>query len=388
MVLDFPAPGNTAGNDDSRKFSSPRGGEYPTRRAASPDGSARFPGRPAEERRSGSGQTGGTRQGGSKHSVETKVEIKKLTRHFGPIVAVDDISFQVRRGEVLGFLGPNGAGKSTTMKMVTCFLSPTSGTATVCGHDILESPTEVRRRIGYLPEGAPAYPDMTPIAFLHFIADIRGLRGPRKRQSIENVIEQVGLQGVLRQPIDTLSKGFKRRVGLAQAILHDPEVLILDEPTDGLDPNQKHDVRTLIQKMAKEKVIILSTHILEEVDAVCTRAIIIASGRVIFDGTPFDLQARSRYHNAVTITLRDSHAEDAEGSLRSLENVQSVERAKCTLEGFSTLLVFSRNGDSILGPVSSLLNGKSWDVEELHSEAGRLDEVFRTLTANGKEVRR
>lgn len=217
------------------------------------------------------------------------LEIKNLTKHFGPLKAVDGISFRVDRGEVLGFLGPNGAGKSTTMKMATGFLTPTSGTAVIAGHDIQTAPLAAKARFGYLPEGAPAYPDMTPAGFLAFVADIRRVPAERKEARIAEVVKLVHLEHVLHQRIETLSKGFKRRVGLAQAILHDPEVLILDEPTDGLDPNQKHEVRTLIQRMAQNKAIVLSTHILEEVEAVCTRAIIIARGKVLFDGSPSQL---------------------------------------------------------------------------------------------------
>ena len=217
------------------------------------------------------------------------IDIQHLSKHFGPLRAVDDISFSVGRGEVLGFLGPNGAGKSTTMKMVAGFLTPSSGTVQVCGHDIEKDPIGAKQSLGYLPEGAPAYPDMTPAGFLDFIAAIRGLSGSAKAERIAEVVRLVHLEGVFHQRIETLSKGFKRRVGLAQAILHDPEVLVLDEPTDGLDPNQKHEVRTLIRQMAKNKAIVLSTHILEEVEAVCTRAIIIARGKLLFDGTPADL---------------------------------------------------------------------------------------------------
>ena len=220
------------------------------------------------------------------------LEIRNLTKHFGPLKAVDGISFRVDRGEVLGFLGPNGAGKSTTMKMATGFLSPTSGTAVICGCDIQEDPLGAKRKFGYLPEGAPAYPDMTPAGFLAFVAEVRGVPAERRAQRIQEVVELVHLEKVLHQRVETLSKGFKRRVGLAQAILHDPEVLILDEPTDGLDPNQKHEMRLLIKQMAKNKAIVLSTHILEEVEAVCTRAIIIARGKVLFDGTPAELVER------------------------------------------------------------------------------------------------
>ncbi len=214
------------------------------------------------------------------------LEIDNLTRKFGPFTAVASVSFKVEQGEVLGFLGPNGAGKSTTMKMITGFLAPTGGTARVDGFDIATAPIAAKRQIGYLPEGAPSYADMTPLGFLNFIAQVRGLHGETRRQRINEVIEKAALQAVLEQPIDTLSKGYKCRVGLAQAILHDPPILILDEPTDGLDPNQKHDVRRLIHDMAKTKAIIISTHILEEVEAVCTRALIIARGRILAEGRP------------------------------------------------------------------------------------------------------
>jgi len=307
------------------------------------------------------------------------VEIKNLTRKFGPIVAVDGISFNVDRGEVLGFLGPNGAGKSTTMKMVTGFLTPTSGTAVVCGHDILTESLKVREKIGYLPEGAPAWGDMTPAGFFDFIADVRGYSGAEKKRRIDRAVELVGLQKVLRQPVDTLSKGFKRRVGLAQAILHDPQVLILDEPTDGLDPNQKHEVRSLIKEMAKDKVIILSTHILEEVDAVCTRAVIVARGKLIFDGTPTQLEGKSRYFNAVHLTVGNSDAAGAESTLRGFDDVKDIERVE-SANGHVSFLVYPEKGKSIIARVSEAARAGNWRVEEIRSEAGRLDEVFRELT--------
>jgi ABC-2 type transport system ATP-binding protein len=221
------------------------------------------------------------------------IEIKNLSKRYGTLTAVNDISFSVSPGTVLGFLGPNGAGKSTTMKMITGFLAPTSGSVSVCGHDVQSAPLAAKAVMGYLPEGAPSYGEMTVRGFLHFIADIRGLQGDRRRARLDDVIGRLQLGGVLEQMIETLSKGFKRRVGLAQALLHDPQVLILDEPTDGLDPNQKHQVRTLINDMAKDKIIVISTHILEEVDAVCNRAIIIAGGRLLADATPKELAARS-----------------------------------------------------------------------------------------------
>lgn len=236
------------------------------------------------------------------------IEVQELDKRFGPIHAVRNVSFSVRHGEVLGFLGPNGAGKSTTMKMITGFLEPTDGTVLVNGHDVRTEPIKVKASIGYLPEGAPAYGEMTALRFLEFVAEIRGLSGAEKQERIEKVIELVHLDSVLDQTVETLSKGFKRRVGVAQALLHDPDVLIMDEPTDGLDPNQKHEVRSLIKEMAENKAIVISTHILEEVDAVCSRAIIIAAGQILFDGTPAELRAQSElddYDDAFrTITSR------------------------------------------------------------------------------------
>jgi ABC-2 type transport system ATP-binding protein len=221
------------------------------------------------------------------------IEINHLTKSYGALLAVNDISFTVEPGQVLGFLGPNGAGKSTTMKMITGFLAPTSGSIRVCGHDVLSNPLAAKACMGYLPEGAPSYAEMTVRTFLDFIANVRDLKGDVRKRRLDDVIQRLNLQSVLEQAIETLSKGFKRRVGLAQALLHDPQVLILDEPTDGLDPNQKHQVRTLISEMSKDKIIVISTHILEEVDAVCNRAIIIAGGRLLADDTPKNLAARA-----------------------------------------------------------------------------------------------
>ncbi len=225
------------------------------------------------------------------------IKVKSLTKSFGPIHAVRGISFDVNNGEVLGFLGPNGAGKSTTMKMITGFLEPTSGNVEVNGFDVLENPLAVKKSIGYLPEGAPAYGEMTVKSFLNFIADIRQLTGKNRKKRIDEVIDIINIKSVIDQTVETLSKGYKRRVGLAQSILHDPDILIMDEPTDGLDPNQKHEVRNLIKDMAQNKAIIISTHILEEVDAVCSRAIIIASGKLLFNGTPAELIAKSDQSN-------------------------------------------------------------------------------------------
>ncbi len=221
------------------------------------------------------------------------IQVQHLTKRYGELTAVDDLSFEVTPGTVLGFLGPNCAGKSTTMKLITGFLRPTAGQVTVCGHALASTPLAAKACMGYLPEGAPSYGEMTVRGFLDFIATIRGLQGSQRSERLNDVITRLALTGVLQQPIETLSKGYKRRVGLAQALLHDPQVLILDEPTDGLDPNQKHQVRALISAMASDKIIVISTHILEEVDALCNRAIIIANGRILADDTPQALAARA-----------------------------------------------------------------------------------------------
>lgn len=218
------------------------------------------------------------------------IEIKELRRSFGPIVAVDGVSFEVSKGEVLGLLGPNGAGKSTTMRMLACFLRPDSGTATVCGHDILTDPVKVRQTMGYLAENAPAYGEMTVAGMLDFVCDTRQIKGKARKEALDRIVPMCSIESVYHQSVETLSKGYKRRVGLAQALIHDPQVLILDEPTDGLDPNQKHEVRQLINKMSADKAIIISTHILEEVEAVCSRTIIIARGKKLVDSTPEKLK--------------------------------------------------------------------------------------------------
>lgn len=310
------------------------------------------------------------------------IEIDGLEKKFGPFTAVDRISFSVGKGEVLGFLGPNGAGKSTTMKMVTGFLAPTAGRIRVCGHEVGPDTLAAQRMIGYLPEGAPAYADMTALQFLRFIADIRALKGAAAEAAITRAVERTEIGGVLEQSIDTLSKGFRRRVGLAQAILHDPPVLIMDEPTDGLDPNQKFAVRKLIAEMAPTKAIIISTHILEEVDAICSRALIIDRGRIVADGTPAALTARSRYHNAVTVTLDAADAEAARASLGALSGVASIEEDR--RGGDQTFTLFAEDASemdtSLVDTVANLAREKGWNVRSLYGEPGRLDEVFRSLT--------
>ncbi len=301
------------------------------------------------------------------------IEIDHLTKRFGPITAVDDVSFTVARGEVLGFLGPNGAGKSTTMKMITGFLPPTAGRTRVAGFDVMQHPMEVKRRIGYLPEGAPLWPDMTTRSFLGFIAAIRGYDGSEAKRRIGEAVAKTQLEGVLEQPIDTLSKGFKRRVGLAQALLHDPEVLILDEPTDGLDPNQKHEVRELIRAMAGTKAIIISTHILEEVDAVCSRAIVIARGRVLADKTPEELAAVSPRHNGVSITVADPAS--ARVALGEVPEIAAVDE-----DGPNRLFVTPRNHAAIAPAIGEALKRHNVAIQQIQVERGRLDDVFRSIT--------
>jgi len=311
------------------------------------------------------------------------IRANALSKHYGSLVAVDNLSFQVQSGEVLGFLGPNGAGKTTTMRMFAGFVPPTSGSAEICGYSMEKQPTEAKRLLGYLPEGAPAYGEMTPRDFLAFIARIRGLSQLEAAERCDDVIERLNLAAVLDQSIDTLSKGFKRRVGIAQAILHDPPVLLMDEPTDGLDPNQKHEVRRLIQSMATDKIIVISTHILEEVDAVCNRAVIISQGRIVADETPAALINRSRYHNAVTLKL-DSKAEfDSIG--KKLQKVAGVEHIEAN-DKTVTVTAFPAPGASILQAISDLATSENWPLEQLKLESGRLDEVFRTITTGGNDA--
>ncbi len=317
------------------------------------------------------------------------IEIRSLCKTFGSFTAVDNVSFTVNRGEVLGFLGPNGAGKSTTMKMLTGFLAPTSGTAVVNGHDVLEEPLAVKEAIGYLPEGAPAYPDMTPASFLRFIASVRGLGARAAATRIAELVSMVHLEGVMQQSIETLSKGYKRRVGLAAALMHDPEVLVMDEPTDGLDPNQKHEVRELIRRMAPRKAIVLSTHILEEVEAVCTRAIIINRGRVVADGSPADLQARSPLHNAVRLAVRLGSGVSPDAARAELARLRYTEdvRREASDNGVCQFVLVPRPGAQLLPEVTQFVRAKGWEVDELRVEAGRLDEVFRSITATNGGAR-
>jgi ABC-2 type transport system ATP-binding protein len=299
------------------------------------------------------------------------IRIENLVKTFGAKRAVDGISFTVERGEVLGFLGPNGAGKSTTMRMITGFMPPTSGSVSVGGHDVGAAPIAAKRLIGYLPENAASYPDMTVHGFLSFAAEVRGLSGDAKKRAVGRAVERCFLQNVLHQSIDTLSKGYRHRTCLAQALVHDPEVLILDEPTDGLDPNQKHEVRNLIRELGKTKAIVFSTHILEEVDAACTRAIIIDRGRIVANGTPDELRGMSELAGAVTLQAQGATRED----LEALGRVEAL--------GGTAFRIYPKERGAtgaLAQAVIDLVSRRSWKVEGMYSERGELDEVFRRIT--------
>jgi ABC-2 type transport system ATP-binding protein len=307
------------------------------------------------------------------------IKVQNLAKYFGTKHAVDGVSFSVERGEVLGFLGPNGAGKSTTMRMITGFIPPSIGTVTVGGFDIVQHPIEARRLIGYLPENAPAYTDMTVNGFLNFAAEIRGLRGEAKKKAVARVVEMCFLEPVLHQSVETLSKGYRHRTCFAQSIIHDPDVLVLDEPTDGLDPNQKHEVRGIIRKMGEKKAIIFSTHILEEVDAVCSRAIIIDRGRIVANGTPQQLRQKSEWAGAVTLRVSGINSATLN---QKLMQVSAIKRMVVLREDATsvTARVFPKgevNG-ALAASIADAAQGLH--IEELHTEEGRLDEVFRSIT--------
>ena len=308
------------------------------------------------------------------------IVVDALSKKFGQFQAVDEISFEVQRGEVVGFLGPNGAGKSTTMKMLTCYLPPTSGNAEVNGFSINSQRLQVQEQIGYLPESAPSYNEMQVEEFLSFIGEVRGYTGSELRRRVGRVLELTSLQEARKQIIDTLSKGFRQRTCLAQALIHDPPVLILDEPTDGLDPNQKHEVRELIRRMSEERTILVSTHILEEVEAVCTRALIISEGRLVGLGTPDELLSQSIYRNAITLSVSGVNAETLLEDLNGLEQVYSVERLEDMPNGAITVRVFPKDRESISSELEKFLKKKKMSIEQFFVERGRLDEVFRKLT--------
>jgi len=304
------------------------------------------------------------------------IKVSHLVKQFGPLTAVNDLSFEVGPGTVLGFLGPNGAGKSTTMKMITGFLTPSSGQVSIHGHDIVAARQAAQTRLGYLPEGAPCYEEMTVKNFLTFIAEVRGARGTVRNQWVDRATDTVSLRKVLDQRIETLSKGYKRRVGLAQALIHDPDVLILDEPTDGLDPNQKHQVREMILSLSDQKIVIISTHILEEVSAVCSRALIISDGQIVLDDTPQGLRARAADHLAVSLKVDDLDPEALKVACQALSECERVEIAEGGL-----VTVFPVPGSSgLLMALQMLIADKGWQVAQLQQHEGQLDEVFRQVT--------
>ena len=308
------------------------------------------------------------------------IVVDALSKQFGQFQAVDEISFEVQRGEVVGFLGPNGAGKSTTMKMLTCYLPPTSGNAEGNGFSINSQRLQVQEQIGYLPESAPSYNEMQVEEFLSFIGEVRGYTGSELRRRVGRVLELTSLQEARKQIIDTLSKGFRQRTCLAQALIHDPPVLILDEPTDGLDPNQKYEVRELIRRMSEERTILVSTHILEEVEAVCTRALIISEGRLVGLGTPDELLSQSIYRNAITLSVSGVNAETLLEDLNGLEQVYSVERLEDMPNGAITVRVFPKDREAISSELEKFLKKMKMSIEQFFVERGRLDEVFRKLT--------
>lgn len=305
------------------------------------------------------------------------IKVENLTKTFGPKVAVNDVSFTVQRGEVLGFLGPNGAGKSTTMRMVTGFLPPTAGRVTIGTHDMLEDPVPAKRLIGYLPESAPCYSDMTVHGFLSFAAEIRGLRGDAIKTAVHRAVEMCFLENVLHQSVDTLSKGYRHRTCFAQSIIHDPEILVMDEPTDGLDPNQKHEVRNLIRELGRTKAVVFSTHILEEVDAACTRAIIIDRGRIVANGTPAELRAMSAVAGAVTVHAAGTDAAAMQAKLAALAGVERVEPLDEALRAFPQ---DKSAAGELARAIAELAGREGWKLDALRTEEGQLDEVFRRIT--------
>jgi ABC-2 type transport system ATP-binding protein len=316
--------------------------------------------------------------------MSVMVQVEQLVKSFGNFVAVDGINLSVARGEVLGFLGPNGAGKTTTMRMIAGFLTPTSGRASVCGHDVAVDPIAVKQAIGYMPEGSPSYDDMTVRAFLEFIAAVRGLEGEAATKAIDRAVERVILGDMMDRPIDVLSKGYKRRVGLAQAILHDPPVLILDEPTDGLDPNQKHHVRSLIKEMAADKAIIISTHILEEVAAVCTRAVIIGHGKLLADGTSEQLLARLPDYHAVAVIIPAVQSDAAIAALRNVAGV-AYTQSYALDNGLIRLRAIPKDNLPILPDVATALRNNGINVSQIFQDRGDLDDVFRLITTGAMQ---
>ncbi|MEL0219611.1 MAG: ABC transporter ATP-binding protein [Deltaproteobacteria bacterium] len=307
------------------------------------------------------------------------IEVIEISRNFGRFQAVSNVSFQVQKSEVLGFLGPNGAGKSTTMKMLTGYLQPSSGDALICGHSVTKQSLKARAKIGYLPESAPSYGEMQVEEFLRFAGKVRGLTGIKLNSQIEKVLEDTSLQTVRKQLIETLSKGYRQRTCLAQSLLHDPPVLLLDEPTDGLDPNQKYEVRKLISQLKEDRTILVSTHILEEVEAICTRAIILSEGKIVGDGTPEELLSKSVYHNAINLKISVKPDQNVQ---QILLGIPSVERVEIQSSNYQTLsfVVLAKQGQPILEEVKERLDQQNVKIVEMYVEKGRLDEVFRQMT--------
>ena len=307
------------------------------------------------------------------------IEVVEISRNFGRFQAVSNVSFQVQKSEVLGFLGPNGAGKSTTMKMLTGYLQPSSGDALICGHSVTKQSLKARAKIGYLPESAPSYGEMQVEEFLRFAGKVRGLTGGKLNSQIEKVLEDTSLQTVRKQLIETLSKGYRQRTCLAQSLLHDPPVLLLDEPTDGLDPNQKYEVRKLISQLKEDRTILVSTHILEEVEAICTRAIILSEGKIVGDGTPEELLSKSVYHNAINLKISVKPNQNVQ---QILLGIPSVERVEIQSSNYQTLsfVVLAKQGQPILEEVKERLDQQNVKIVEMYVEKGRLDEVFRQMT--------
>ena len=307
------------------------------------------------------------------------IEVVEISRNFGRFQAVNNVSFQVQKSEVLGFLGPNGAGKSTTMKMLTGYLQPSSGDALICGHSVTKQSLKARAKIGYLPESAPSYGEMQVEEFLRFAGKVRGLTGGKLNSQIEKVLEDTSLKTVRKQLIETLSKGYRQRTCLAQSLLHDPPVLLLDEPTDGLDPNQKYEVRKLISQLKADRTILVSTHILEEVEAICTQAIILSEGKIVGDGTPEELLSKSIYHNAINLKISVKPNQNVQQILLGIPSIERVEIQSFNHQTLS-LVILAKQGKPILEEVKERLDQHNVKIVEMYVEKGRLDEVFRQMT--------
>ena len=312
--------------------------------------------------------------------------LENVTRKFGSFTAVDNLSMTVSKGEVLGFLGPNGAGKTTTMRMISGFLMPSSGKITVCGYDVADNPVEVKKHIGYMPEVASSYNDMTVLSFLNFIAQARGLSGSAKEKAVERVVDNISLNNVLYQPIETLSKGYKRRVGLAQALVHDPDILILDEPTEGLDPNQKKDIRSLIRRLQQDKAIIISTHVLEEVEAMCSRAVIIDKGKIVLDGTPRALLSLSETHQTLFILIPDYQKERAETIFNEMRQIVLTDIKQETENAF-LFTIHPKEKISVTADIVEALHRQDIKILDMFVEKGRLEEVFYAFTSAERELK-